>query len=221
MAEFAANNQFSETIKATPFMANYGFHPRFTIELNPQVTNNQNFDATGTAAKLSEIQDWLKAEMTYAQYRQVEYANSSRLTAHRLLPGDKVWLSSKHITTKRPSRKLDHKRLGPFEIINSVVTLAYNLRLPPTMKIHPVFHVSLLKTAANDPIPGQHIDPPSPVIVDGEEIWEVEEILDSRLHYRRGQYKVKWVGFEEPSWQPASDLENAPDRVNTFHSCYP
>ena len=112
MAEFAANNQFSETIKATPFMGNYGFHPRFTIELNTQVTTKQNFDSTVRVAKLSEIRDWLKAEMTYAQVRHADYANFSRLTAPRLLPGDKVWLSSKHITTKRPSRKLDHKRLG-------------------------------------------------------------------------------------------------------------
>ena len=78
MAEFAPNNQFSETIKATPFMANYGFHPRFTIKLNPKTQKKQNFDATATAAKLSEIQDWLKAEMTYAQERQAEYATSSR-----------------------------------------------------------------------------------------------------------------------------------------------
>ena len=57
MAEFATNNQFSETIKATPLMENYGFHPRFTIELNPKTQKKQNFDATATAAKLLEIQD--------------------------------------------------------------------------------------------------------------------------------------------------------------------
>ena len=50
MAEFAANNLFSETIKAKPFMANYGFQPRFTIELNPKTQKKQNFDATATAA---------------------------------------------------------------------------------------------------------------------------------------------------------------------------
>ena len=144
MVEFAANNQFSEKIKASPFMVNYGFHPWFTIELNPALQKKQHFDATATAQKLSEIQDWLKAEMTYTQERQAEYTNSSRLTALRYIPGDKVWLSSKHITTKRPSRKLDHKLLGPFEIIKPVGSLAYELKLPPTMKIHPVFHLSLL-----------------------------------------------------------------------------
>ena len=77
------------------------------------------------------------------------------------------------------------------------------------MRIHPILHVSLLEAAADDPIPGQHIEPPPPIQVDGEEAWEVEEILDSRLHYQRGQYKVKCHVYEEPSWQPASDLDNA------------
>ena len=65
MAEFVANNQFSETIKTTPLMANYGFNPRFTIELNPLSSRKQHIDATATAAKLHEIHEWLKAEMAY------------------------------------------------------------------------------------------------------------------------------------------------------------
>ena len=196
MAEFVVDNQFSETIKATPFMANYGFLPRLTFKLHPQIQKKQITEATSMATKLAEIPEWLKAEIADAQERQAEYANDSRLTAPQFIPGDKVWLSSKHIITKRPTRKLDHKRLGPFEVLKVIENLAYELILPPTMKIHPVFYVSLFKNAATDPLPGQHIAPPPPVIVDGEETWEVEEILDSRLHYRRGQYKVKWIGFE-------------------------
>ena len=69
------------------------------------------------ATKLAEIQEWLKAEITYAEERQAEYANASRLIANRFIPGDEVWLSSKHIITNRPFRKLDHKRLGPFEVL--------------------------------------------------------------------------------------------------------
>ena len=66
MAEFVANNQFSETIKATTFMANYGFHPRFTVELHPQTQKKQNTASTSIATKLEEIHKWLKAEITYA-----------------------------------------------------------------------------------------------------------------------------------------------------------
>ena len=66
MAEFAANNQFLETIKATPFIANYGFHQRFTVQPYPQKQKKQNTEAKSMATKLVETQEWLKAEITYA-----------------------------------------------------------------------------------------------------------------------------------------------------------
>ena len=123
MAEFATKNQFSETIKATPFMANYGFHPHFTVELHPQIQKKKNTEATSMTTKLVETHEWLKAEITYAQERQEEYTNVLRLTALRFIPGYKVWLPSKHIITKRLSRKVDNKRLGPFEVLKAVTTL--------------------------------------------------------------------------------------------------
>jgi hypothetical protein len=59
------------------------------------------------------------------------------------------------------------------------------------------------------------------VVIDGEEEWEVEEVVDSRRRYRRLEYKVKWVGDEEATWQPAGDLEHAADMVELFHQKYP
>ena len=98
---------------------------------------------------------------------------------------------------------------------------AVRLRLPATVQLHPVFHVSLLEHAADDPFPGQ-IAPPSPaVIVDGEEEWEVETILVGRLHYSRLQYRVKWKGYDTPTWQPATDLIYSSDLVREFHRLWP
>ena len=105
-------------------------------------------------------------------------------------------MDTRNIKTRRPSVKLDHRRLGPYEVVESVGTSAVRLYLPATVQIHPVFHVSLLEHAADDPYPGQ-ISPPVPaVIVDGEEEWEVETILNSCLHYNRLQYLVKWKGYD-------------------------
>ena len=89
------------------------------------------------------------------------------------------------------------------------------------MRLHPVFHVSLLEHAAGDPLHGQQSSPPPAVIVDGEEEWEVERILDSRLYYRRLQCFVKWKGYDAPSWQPAENMEHAGGAVRDFHRLYP
>ena len=59
-------------------------------------------------------------------------------------PGDKVWLSSKHLKTKR-NRKLEAKFLGSFQVLYPVGKQAYKLKLPKKWRIHNVFHVSLLE----------------------------------------------------------------------------
>jgi hypothetical protein len=68
-------------------------------------------------------------------------------------PGDLVFLSSRNIKTVRPLKKLDDKMLGPFKILKTVGT-SYRLQLPTTMRIHDVFHPSLLRKAAEDSLPG-------------------------------------------------------------------
>jgi hypothetical protein len=69
--------------------------------------------------------------------------------------GDSVWLSTKNLKPDRPSKKLDYKMIGPFKIIKAFGN-AYTLDLPAYMKIHPTFHVSLLRKDLADPLPGQY-----------------------------------------------------------------
>ena len=76
--------------------------------------------------------------------------------------GDKVWLESDNVQTGRPTRKLDHKRLGPYPIIEVLSNNAYKLKLPKTMKIHPVFNVVKLCTY-EPPTPSNPITPPPPI----------------------------------------------------------
>jgi hypothetical protein len=64
-----------------------------------------------------------------------------------LKKGDKVYLLRKNIATKRLSDKLDHKKLGLFKIAKIKSLVNYRLKLLKTIKIHPVFYVSLLKPA--------------------------------------------------------------------------
>ena len=150
-------------------------------------------------------------------------ANRRRRPAPNLIPGQKVWLLRRNISTTRPSSKLDVRRLGPFPIIGQIGTSSYRLQLPPSMHVHPVFHVSLLEPHVANTFPGRVVAPPLAIQVDDLPEFEVNSILDSRFWYRKLHYLVDWVGYDasENSWEPAANLSNASLAVATFHARYP
>ena len=86
------------------------------------------------------------------------------------------------------------------------------------MKIHPVFSPDKLRRAANDPLPAQTEEPGEPVEINGENEWDVEQILASRLIRGKLQYRAKWVGFDnDPAWYPARNFKGSPHRIRDFH----
>jgi hypothetical protein len=125
--------------------------------------------------------------------------------------------------TRWPAYKLN-KRHGPFRVLEVLSPYAYRLELAEGMRIHPVFHVSLLEPAADDPYPGQRPNPPPPVEIDGELEWQVDEVLDSRWtgrgRNRKLEYLVKWTGYDQPLWEPAENV-NKLEAVDRFHERYP
>ena len=150
--------------------------------------------------------------MQLAQQTYSEYANNNRIAPPIFEIDSSVWLLQRNIRTTRPSDKLDYKRLGPFKIKEKISTHAYRLDLPVTMRVHSVFHVSMLEPVAPDPLPLQVQVPPPPVIVDGELEFHVDEICDAR-HTRnpeQPQYLDKWTGEQHLTWEPyevVKDLE--------------
>jgi hypothetical protein len=165
-----------------------------------------------------------KAALVKSKDDMARYYNQRRSAAPKYKPGDKVYLDASDIQTTRPSRKLSHKRLGPFPIERQVGNNAYRLRLPASMnRLHPVFNVVKLTAATDDPIPGRRFPPPPlPEIIDGEEEWVVEEILDSKVINRKLRYLVKWkdFGIEHNSWEPWDDV-HAPELVTEFYRNHP
>jgi hypothetical protein len=143
--------------------------------------------------------------------------------AYKFQVGDKVWLQAKQIKIHQPSSKLGPKQLGPFTVTRVQSEVDYELDLPPALKIHKVFHVDRLSPYRGNEVNGLLPPPPDPIQVKNEEEYEVDHIRDSKLFGRTLKYLVRWTGYGEgeDTWEPASNLAHAPEKVAEFHSKYP
>ncbi|OJD16901.1 hypothetical protein ACJ73_08840 [Blastomyces percursus] len=204
------NGKDSVTTGVSPFFLIHGYNldPLQLEEDIPVPENPRNpiEEAQLILAKLKDAATWAQASMASAQQEQELQANRHRNAAPEYKVDDTVWLSLKNVSTLRPSRKLD-VRNGKFKVIEEIGSHAYRLNTPPG--IHNVFHVDLLRSAAEDPLPSQirHEPQPPAIDVDGHEEYYVEKILDEKIRYRQKHYLVKWMGWTAPTWVKASLME--------------
>src|ERR1700721_219401 len=117
--------------------------------------------------------------------------------------GDRVWLDSRNLKTIY-HKKMKPKREGPFLITEVLGPVTYRLQLPATWRIHNVFHAALLRSYKENKIYGRNFTEPPPELEEGEEVYEVETILNHRKRGRGYQYFVKWRGYpiSDASWEP-------------------
>jgi len=218
MAEFTYNNGYQESTKHTPFFANYGTNPEY------QAIGHLIQGKTTSPEDMSQLHDTRQAEITEAQIRHKEYYEAQRKPDPNIQQGDMVWLLPRNIRTTRPCRKLDYKKIGPFKILARIGTSAYKLDLPASITIHNTFHISLHELYNDNKLPSQRSDTPLPIIIEGEREYELEEILDSRLHYNKLQYRAKWTRYspeDDKTWYAGEIFENADLAKRNFHSRYP
>jgi RNase H-like domain found in reverse transcriptase/Reverse transcriptase (RNA-dependent DNA polymerase)/Integrase zinc binding domain/Chromo (CHRromatin Organisation MOdifier) domain len=218
MGEFAYNNHIHSSTQQTPFMMDMGRHPQMGFEPHEAPSRLQTVNEF--AERMKDTLTEAKAALTKVKDDMACFYNQCHTPAPTYKVGDRVYLDSSDISTTRPSKKLAHHFLGPFPIVKCIGTHAYRLRLPNSMsRLHPVFHVVKLLPAPTDPFPGRHSRTlPPPTVVEGKPQYEVESILDSRMHQGKLQYLVHWkgYGYEENSWVDESDV-NAPQLVKEFH----
>lgn len=222
LAEFTYNNAKHTSTTISPFYANYGYHPRFQLKI---VSEKKTPSAETYIDVIKNLHTTMQAELKTSQENYKKYYDRKVMDVPSYSIGQQVWLLRKNISTTRPSSKLDYKRLGPFKIVDIIgdSKLAVKLDLPPSMKIHPVFHVSLLEPYYANTIAGRQQDPPPPVTIQGQEEWVVKEVLDSRIRRNKLEYLVDWDGWSpsDRTWEPASYLENSQKLVTEFHAKYP
>ncbi|MBW0567494.1 hypothetical protein O181_107209 [Austropuccinia psidii MF-1] len=196
LAEFAYNNAEHSSKKQSPFFTIYGRNPSFD-----SIHISQDSPSGKLSTKLQSVKQVVREKLELAIRRFKNYADRNRLITPDFKLGEKVWLASNNIKTRRPTKKSSERGLGPFEVM--LITS---------------------KPVKQSSISNSNQLPP-PVLVEEQEEWEVAQALDSKFKIGKLWYLVEWKGFSEDpertTWEPASNLTNSPDLVKYFHSLYP
>ena len=201
-----------------PFKALFGEKLSWKDAVRKEKTTNIPA-ARKQTLNLVAMQKLLEKHLTKAVAAQAKHYNlKHKLRKYNI--GDFVYLNSRNIKSIHPFKKLNWKFYGPYKVIEPVGKQAYKLNLPQTMKIHNMFHVSLL-----EPCDGAHksnVPPPPPVNIESEDKYKVEEILNSKSHYGKLQYFIKWMDYPhlENQWLSEDDVAGSKDLVDLFHRLY-
>ncbi|EAS27179.3 uncharacterized protein CIMG_12581 [Coccidioides immitis RS] len=112
-------------------------------------------------------------------------------------------LYNKRLKKQNLHEKLDFKKLEPYKIMKWIGRVNYKLQLPKKMRIHPIFHVSLLEKAL---LHAREM----PMEINEEQEYEVEQILDHQKISRKLHYLVKWKWYDilKNMWEPTENLKN-------------
>lgn len=218
MAEFAYMNSWHSSIGTTPFFIMYGYHPEIRWQIEDDSIEGEVPAANERIKQLQALRDETAERLRSAIEAQAKSYNKHH-DSKTYKVGNLVMLATKNLKQKRPSKKLSHKFIGPFRIVDKIGAQAYRLLLPSTFRIHHTFHVSLLEPyRERDCGDASDVFMQAPELIDDEEFWEVEEIVDKVKNKKGVWFKVKWTGWGEEynQWLPDHELGGAKDLVDEY-----
>jgi hypothetical protein len=224
-AEYWFNTTFHSTTERTPFEIVYGRSPPVMVRW---VSGEIRMEAVQRdLADRDEAIKQLRSHLTRAQDRMKVVADRKR-NDRSFEVGEWVFVKLRahrqsSIVT-RINAKLAARYYGPYPILERIGAVAYKLKLPEGSRVHPVFHVSLLKKAIGQ----YHEEETLPDNMEGEQVesYEPAEILAERKIQRQGievvQLLVQWKGkaVEDATWEDLIVLKsqfpnlNLGDKVN-------
>ena len=223
-AEIAYNKSIQASTGFSPYYLNTGRDlPTLLTHAIKNATEVKNEAAAVKVQRWSEALEKAKENIQKAQERQITYADEHRRD-FSFEVGDRVLLSTANLRSSIivGAPKLLPKFIGPYTIKKIISRNAYELELPDTIRIHPVFHIHLLKPYLdpNKDFPSRIRNPtPEPEFIDEDEpAWNVESILKKRRRGRKIEYLVKWQDYplEEATWEPLENLEKADEAIQEF-----
>lgn len=223
IAEFTYNNSVHSTTGTTPFRALYGKDPRITWD-DPAVVDalkkrqkKLHPEFQPRLDRLLKVQGQIKERLLKAQAAQKKWYDQKHEEIY-FVPGEKVLMSTKNLKLARPKKSLWPKYLGPLTVVENPSghdgPNHYMLDMPKNWAIHNVVNVSRLERyhERDSPIPASDIAMPDIVELEGEDVWNMEAIVDRRWDAEKGAlyYKVRWEGDwpvgQKETWEPPEHL---------------
>ena len=183
IASFIHNQWPNATTKLSPHKVLLGYAPA-TAEAIIPLTNN---------AVAEDRQTTLKEHRMAVVQALNKTAQSTPLAQYGV--NKQVWLKAKHLTLPYQTAKLAPKHYGPFRIIKKISPVAYKLELPPAWTIHPVFHASLLTPYHETAEHGTNYQCPPPEMVDDQEEYEVEQVINHQYYRHKKALLICWKGY--------------------------
>ncbi|KAJ1038880.1 hypothetical protein NDA10_003520 [Ustilago hordei] len=214
-AAFVYNNTVHNSIGVSPFFACYGWNPK----AHPDIPQRLGVNDPGRFEYLMDGKEhckYLQEQIREAQRRSVNQYNRKHKDIEFKV-GDMVYINRRNWKTRRPTPKLDTRFAGPYPVQERVGRRAYRITLPANLRVHDVFHVSMLEPARTSSLPQRAEQPTIPSLPDEDLDFEVEALIDKCSHNGTMEYKVLWRGYSEEaaSWEPVENL-NCPDLIQEY-----
>ncbi|KAJ1598737.1 hypothetical protein NDA14_007955 [Ustilago hordei] len=214
-AAFVYNNMVHNSIGVSPFFACYGWNPK----AHPDIPQRLGVNDPGRFEYLMDGKEhckYLQEQIREAQWRSVDQYNRKHKDIEFKV-GDMVYINHRNWKTWRPTPKLDTQFAGPYPVQERVGRRAYRITLPANLRVHDVFHVSMLEPARTSSLPQCAEQPTIPSLPDEDLDFEIEALIDKRSHNGTTEYKVLWRGYSEEaaSWEPVENL-NCPDLIQEY-----
>ncbi len=226
MIEFIDNNALFSVIFSTSFFLNKDFHSCMSFELD--VIEYESSHERLQTTKVENISEHMNKTLKFARKSLVKTWEQmmKQVNKHRkevdYKVKSKMFLNERNIVTARSFKKLDDKMLNSFinlDFINS----SYKLKLSESMHVHDVFHSDLLRFVVDNFLHDQKNEFSGSIVINDEDEWKIDDILNFRQYRRWLQYRVKWNDYDNDlNWYNADDDEfmNAQKIVDDFHIQY-
>ncbi len=211
MIKFVDNNVLFSVIFLILFFINKNFHSHMSFDSD--IIEYKSTHERLQIDRIKNISEQMNKTLIFAREaliktreQMINQANKHRKKINYEIES-RMFLNEQNIITARFFKKLNDKMLNSFQIVDLVDSF-YKLKLLKTMRIHDVFHSKLFHLVINDSLSDQKNELSKSIVINDEDEWKIDNILNFRWYWRRLQYRVKWKSYDNDlNWYNADDDE--------------